>query len=67
MNIDPIIEEIRQGRREHASKFNHDLKAICDDFRRRENELGYRVVSLLPKRVLKTPEVSKHLPANRQS
>jgi hypothetical protein len=51
MNVDPIVEEIRKGRREHAAKFNYDLKAICNDFRKREIELRDRVVSLPPKRV----------------
>lgn len=51
MNVDPIIEEIRKGRKEHAAKFNFDLSAICNDFRKREIELNDRVVSLPPKRV----------------
>jgi hypothetical protein len=51
MNVDPIVEEIRKGRREHAAKFNFDLRAICNDFRKRETELGNRVVLLPPKRV----------------
>ena len=46
MNVDPIVEEIRKSRREHAAKFNFDLKAICNDFRKREIELRDRVVSL---------------------
>jgi len=50
MNIDSIVEEIRKGRREHAAKFNYDLKAICNDFRKRESELQDRVVSLPSKR-----------------
>lgn len=45
MNTDPIIEEIRRGRREHAAKFQYVMKAICDDFRRRENELRDRVIA----------------------
>ena len=56
MKIDPIVEEIRQGRREHAAKFNYDLNAICNDFRKREIELRDRVVSLPPKRVPETAE-----------
>lgn len=56
MNVDPIVEEIRKTRREHAAKFNYDLKAICNDFRRREIELCDRVVSLPPKRVPETAE-----------
>jgi len=53
MNIDPIIEEIREGRKEHAAHFNYDLKEVCNDFRKRENELGNRVVLLPAKRIIK--------------
>jgi len=56
MNVDPIVEEIRKGRREHAAKFNYDLKKICNDFREREIELRDRVISLLPKRVSEKAE-----------
>ena len=31
---DPIVEEVRKIRQEHAAKFNYDLKAICEDIRR---------------------------------
>ena len=51
MNVYPIVEEIRKGRTELAAKYNNDLKAICNDFRKREIELRDRVVSLPPKRV----------------
>lgn len=33
---DEIIEEIHQIREEHAKAFNYDLKAICDDLRKRQ-------------------------------
>jgi glycine/serine hydroxymethyltransferase len=45
---DPIIEELHQLREAHAAKFNNDLKAIFDDFKRAEEEYrqkGYKVVS----------------------
>nr|VFK68788.1 MAG: hypothetical protein BECKUNK1418G_GA0071005_12704 [Candidatus Kentron sp. UNK]VFK73725.1 MAG: hypothetical protein BECKUNK1418H_GA0071006_12634 [Candidatus Kentron sp. UNK] len=65
MNIDPIVEEIRQARREHAARFNYDLNAICNDFRKRETELRNRVVSLPPKRLRKETK-SKGLEAQFQ-
>ncbi|MEO7298064.1 MAG: hypothetical protein ABI042_05750 [Verrucomicrobiota bacterium] len=34
MKTDPILEEIRRQRDEHAKQFNYDLAAICDDHRR---------------------------------
>jgi hypothetical protein len=45
---DPIVEEIHQIRQAQAAKFNYDLKAIFDDFKRAEEEYrqkGYQVVS----------------------
>jgi hypothetical protein len=45
---DPIIEELHQARQAHAAKFNYDLKAIYDDFKRVEEEYrqkGYPLVS----------------------
>ena len=51
MRKDPIFEEIRRVREAHAKKFNYDLKAICDDFRKLEKTCGHSVVSLPPKRL----------------
>ena len=31
---DPIVEEVRKYRDEHARKFNYDLNLICDDLRK---------------------------------
>ncbi len=39
MWIDPIIEETRRIRDEHARRFNYDLSAICADLRRFEASL----------------------------
>ena len=49
---DPIVEEVRKARQDHAGKFNHDLKEICKDLKRIETEYKHRLVSL-PPRVLK--------------
>lgn len=48
---DPIVEEIRKIREEHARKFNHDLHAICEDIRRRQGKSGHTVVSRPPRKV----------------
>ena len=53
MKSDPIVDAIRKIRDAHAAQFGYDLKAICDDFRRQQEECGHRVVSLPPKRVAK--------------
>ena len=50
---DPIVEEIRRFRQEYAARFNHDLKAICRDLRRRQQKGGRKVVALPPKPVAK--------------
>ena len=42
---DPIVEEIRKIREEHARKFNYDLHAICEDIRQRQASSGRPVVS----------------------
>ena len=35
---DPIVEEVRKYRDEHARKFNYDLNRICEDFRKHRAE-----------------------------
>lgn len=49
--IDPIVEEVRKFRMEHARRFNFDLHAICADIRRFEVACGHDVVELPPKRI----------------
>jgi len=46
---DPIVEEIRRIRDEHARKFNYDLHAICEDIRQRQASSGRTVVSRPPR------------------
>lgn len=50
---DPIVEEVRKAREDHAEKFNHDLAAICADLKRIERECGHEVVSLPPRLLTK--------------
>ncbi len=47
---DPIVEEIRQFRNEHAKRFNYDLDAICEDFKSHQVQFGDRLVRLKAKR-----------------
>ena len=42
---DEILEEIYSIREEHARAFNYDLKAICDDLRRRQTASGRTIIS----------------------
>ena len=51
---DPIVDEVRKFRDEHARKFNYDMDAICADLRQRQQRSGHPLVSLKP-----------NLPANK--
>ena len=42
---DEILEEIYKIREEHAKVFNYDLKAICDDLRKRQATSGRKIIS----------------------
>lgn len=46
---DPIVEEVRRVRQEHASKFGYDLEAIFRDLRRSERSSGVKTVTLRPR------------------
>ena len=54
---DPIVEEVRKVRDEHAARFNYDLDTIFDDFERSQKELGLPLVTLPPKRIAKPADV----------
>ncbi len=40
-----ILEEIYKNREEHAKAFEYDLKAICDDLRKRQAQSARTIVS----------------------
>ena len=44
MNDDPIVASVRKVREELAAAFNYDVHAIFADLRRREADLGDRLV-----------------------
>ena len=50
MKKDPIVEEVRRIREEHAARFNYDLTAIAADLRRLQESEGREVVTLPPRR-----------------
>jgi hypothetical protein len=54
--VDPIVEEVRKLRENHAARFNYDVDAIFDDLKRIERERGGTVVSLQPKRIARLRE-----------
>lgn len=41
---DPIVEEVRKFRDEHARKFNYDLNAICADLIEKQKQSGHILV-----------------------
>jgi hypothetical protein len=49
MNEDPIVEEVRKAGEAYFAQFNFDLRAICEDLRRRSAERGVKTVSLPPR------------------
>jgi hypothetical protein len=44
MNDDPIVASVRKVREELAAAFDYDVHAIFADLRRREADLGERLV-----------------------
>ena len=45
MNEDPI-KEVRRIREEYSAEFNHDVKAIFADLRRREAKSSHKLLNL---------------------
>lgn len=49
---DPIVEEIRRYRQEHAAKYDNDLEKICAALRAQQAKSGKTVVSRGPRPIL---------------
>jgi hypothetical protein len=49
MYRDEIVEEVRKVREQHLAKFNYDIKAMCEDARKRQADSGHAVVSFAAK------------------
>jgi hypothetical protein len=43
---DEVLEEIYRIREEHAKSFKYDLRAICDDLRKKQTASGRRIISV---------------------
>ena len=56
MENDPIVDEIRQARHDHAAKFDNDLSAIVADIRRLEKESGRNYIKFPPRLLSKSLE-----------
>ena len=59
---DTIVEEVRRIRDEHAKRFNYDLHAICEDFRKKQSLSIHTVGSRQPRRPVNY--VAQSLPNN---
>ena len=51
MATDAIIDGIHKFREEYAKRFDNDLKAICDDARKKQGHDGRAVIPAHPKRI----------------
>jgi len=54
---DPIIEEVRKVRDEHAKRFNYDLKAIVADLKKQQEASKRKYITLPPKKPTILPNV----------
>jgi len=45
MQRDPIVEEIRRIKEEHAARYDYDIRAMCKDLREEQKRSGAKVVS----------------------
>ena len=53
---DPIIDELRAVRDEHAARFNYDVEAIFRDIQAQQDASGREYVRLPPRRVVAARE-----------
>ncbi len=53
---DPIVEEVRQIREEHAKRFNYDPEAIFADIKKQEEQSKRDFVSFPAKRIIPKSE-----------
>ena len=56
---DPVVEEVRKARQDHAAQFGYDLRAIYNDLKTTEKLEGRKVVSFPSKRIKKEEETEK--------
>jgi hypothetical protein len=55
MAEDYIVEEVRRLRERQTAKYGFDVKAILALAKKRQRRSGRKVVSIAPKRTLRTP------------
>ncbi len=52
MAKDPIVDEVRRVREQHAANYAFDVKAILAAAKKRQRRSGHKVVSFVPKKRL---------------
>ena len=57
MTKDPIVQEVRRIRQEHAARFDYDLKAIFADLKRTEQARDQRESPLIAPREAQSGDV----------
>ena len=58
---DPIVEEVRKDRLEHAERYGFDLRRIAEALRDRERHFSHRIINPGPK-FIPTPEIASDEP-----
>jgi hypothetical protein len=53
---DPIVEEVRKIRDEHAKKFDYDLQAIVADLKKQQKASKRKFVALPPRKPTVLPK-----------
>jgi len=59
MTEDPIVEEVRRFRQQHAEQFGHDLKRIVEDLLEKERLSAHPRLNPGPKRIAE-PKTRSH-------
>jgi hypothetical protein len=54
---DPIVEEVRKVRNEHAKKFNYDIQSIVADLKKQQKAGRRKFVNLPPRKPTILPKV----------
>ena len=56
---DEIILEVRKVKEALSARFNHDVRAIAEDARKRQKSSGHKIVSFVPTRTNKRAKTGK--------
>jgi hypothetical protein len=47
MTADPIVEEVRRIKEEHAAQYGYDVRKMAEALRRQQSESGRKIVSFV--------------------